>query len=84
VIERGERAERRAIRIMAQRAGVAESCFSPARAIEPETWYDFACPATGKYGQCRMRKDLTWSQEPRGECPVILIYKPSRRSLDLR
>jgi hypothetical protein len=46
---------------------------------EPDFWYDFFDPATGKYGQCRMGPDGRWSQAPRGEQPVVLRYRDPRK-----
>lgn len=38
-------------------------------------WLDFACPATGLWGQCFLREDGTWAQPPRGTAPVILEWR---------
>ena len=46
--------------------------WEPVRSIERGFWYDFADPATGTIGQCRMDYDWTWQQAPRGTEPVIL------------
>jgi hypothetical protein len=42
--------------------------------LKPDVWYDFADPKTGAYGQCRMKADGSWHQEPRGEAPVVLEW----------
>ncbi len=39
--------------------------------LERETWHDFL-DLTGKIGQCRMRADGTWHQDPRGPAPAII------------
>lgn len=42
--------------------------------VESGVWYDFACPNTGAYGQCKLSVDGTWHQPPRGTHPVVLEW----------
>jgi len=46
--------------------------WEPVRQIERGFWYDFADPATGTTGQCKMGDNWQWQQAPLGEKPVIL------------
>ncbi len=48
------------------------------RSAEVGVWYDFCCPFTGTYGQCKADTPDTWSQEPRGAWPVILKHSPPK------
>jgi hypothetical protein len=48
--------------------------WEPVRLLERGVWYDFADPATGKTGQCRMGSGWTWVQAPLGYEPVILRF----------
>lgn len=41
-------------------------------------WYDWACPDTGKIGQCR-RVGGQWAQAPEGKRPVVLRYEKPRQ-----
>ena len=69
-----------ALEMFAERSGQPAERFRVVAAPEREVWYDFQCPATGKFGQCRLRADWTWHQEPRGTSPVLLAYdSPARK-----
>lgn len=41
-------------------------------------WYDWADPATGKVGQA-CASAAGWHQDPRGERPVLLVYRRAFR-----
>jgi hypothetical protein len=66
--------EAQAVLSCAEVSGKPVHCFRVVHRPEPETWYDWFDPETGKYGQCRMGRDGRWLQAPRGVQPVVLAY----------
>lgn len=67
--------QKKARRKFAELSGKDPRDWKVLQIIPSDCWYDFYDSETGAYGQCRKRKDGTWTQAPRGKNPTILAYR---------
>ena len=68
--------------IMAEQSGKKGAKGSHWRVIAKpgqDTWYDWVDVPNAKVGQCMIKADGTWHQEPLGEAPVLLAYKGPKK-----
>jgi len=65
--------------LMARKANSGEGpeAWDVVESPEPNVWYDWACPETGKVGQC-CHATFGWFQTPGGTAPVVLRYRRRR------